>query len=509
MSENSTKGIFLKARIIHINSNDYIIILNSEDAKKVGITLNDRVEVVKGNLSVVSKVHYSTSLINPGEVGVYSNVSKEIDAKDGDTIYVEPIGIPKSFHCIKKKIAGEYLSKDEIMTIVKDISSRRLTDLEMAAFVVAQQIRSMTTDEIEWLTRSIAESGTIIKFGKNAADKHSIGGVPGNKVSLLIVPIVAAAGILIPKTSSKAITSPSGTANTMEVLANVEFSADELKRIVNKTNGAIVWGGTLNLAPVDNILIERVEYPLQLNPHSQMLASIMAKKLATSIKYLVMDLPVGSGCKIATKEEAIELANSFIELGRRVGIQVACGVTYGGQPVGHAVGPALEAREALQAFKKYLPSSLVEKSVRLAGLLFEIVGLAERGCGANMAREIFMSGRAEAKFREIIEAQGGNPKITPEEVPVGDHVMKIVAEQPGYATALDNKAIVRIAKAAGAPEDPGAGVLLYGKVGHKFEKGDTIMEIYGHNATKVRDAYNLALQLKPITIESMLLEVIA
>lgn len=496
-------------KVFDIVSNDYIAIMNEADSNKIGLTFFDRVEISHKNDTVVAKVRITRSLVNPGELGLYESTARELNVKDGDQVVMVPIIRPRSYRHIKKKLEGFKLTKEEIYEIVKDITAQRLSDLEMAAFILSEYHHGLDMDEVEWLTRAMAESGTIINFGRTVTDKHSIGGVPGNKVSLLIVPIIAAAGLLIPKTSSKAITSASGTADTMSVLANVEFSADELKRIVNKTHGALVWGGRLNLAPADDIMIRSVERPLSVDPKGQMLASIMAKKLATSVRYLVMDLPIGPGTKLPTREKAIELGNSFLELGRRLGIQVICGVTYGGQPVGHAIGPALEAKEALQAFTTQRPVSLIEKSTHLAGLLLEIAGRSPRGHGAELAKELLTSGKAEAKFREIIDAQGGNGKIKPDDIPLGAHKVEIVAEHDGYVTAVDNAALVTIARTAGAPHDKGAGVYIYGKIGRRFSKGDVIMEIYSNSTVKLNEAYNIAMQLKPITIEGMLLEVIS
>jgi AMP phosphorylase len=375
----------------------------------------------------------------------------------------------------------------------------------MAAFLMSEQFYGMDDDELLWLTRAMTESGTRIDFEKPVYDKHSIGGVPGNKVALIIVPIVAAAGLLIPKTSSRAITSPSGTADTMSVLAPVEFSAQELQKIALQTNGAIVWGGGLNLAPADDAFIT-VEYPLQIDPEPQMIASIMSKKLAVGTDFLVLDLPTGEEAKILTSEDARRLGNKFVDLGAKLGIRVHCGVTYGGQPVGHAVGPALEAREALQTLEGAGPTSLVEKSTALAGLLLEMGGKANKGGGQDMARDILQSGQALKKMREIVEAQGGNSNIHSEKILVGTHVRRIAAPANGYVTHISNAGINQIARAAGAPIEKGAGVILFNKRGHKVAKDETILEIYAERESKLEEAYSIVTKLKPVTIEGMLLE---
>jgi AMP phosphorylase len=400
---------------------------------------------------------------------------------------------------------GAKLGREEIYAIVKDVVSRNLSEVEMAAFVMAENYNGMSDDELLWLTRAIAETGTQIDFQKPVYDKHSIGGVPGNKITLIVVPIVAAAGLLIPKTSSRAITSPSGTADTMSVLAPVEFSAHELRSIAMRIGGAIVWGGGLNIAPADDAFIT-VEYPLQLDPEPQMIASILAKKLAVGTDFLVLDLPTGEGTKIPNSEDARRLGNKFIELGGKLGIKVRCGVTYGGQPVGHAVGPALEAQEALKTLEGVGPTSLVEKSTALAGMLLEMAGKAVRGNGQDIAKEILQDGRALAKMKQIIEEQGGGSNIKSDQVQVGQHRQLIVAPIDGYVTHVSNAAINQIARATGAPVERGSGLVLFGKRGHKIRKGEPILELYAERQSKLEDAFSMVAKLQPFTIEGMLLE---
>jgi AMP phosphorylase len=295
----------------------------------------------------------------------------------------------------------------------------------------------------------------------------------------------------------------------MSVLANVKFSIDEFKKIVLKVGGAIVWGGALNLAPADDVFI-RVEQPLKIDPKPQMLASIMAKKSSEGISYLVLDIPTGKGAKVANVEQARSLAGDFIELGRRLGITVKCGITYGGQPIGRAVGPALEAREALLALEHpdEASKSLVGKSIALAGILLEMTGLAGKGNGQDVAMDILRSGKAIKKFREIIECQGGNPSIKSEEIPIGKYVHKIISESDGYVTLVDNDVINSIARAAGAPIEKGSGVLIYAKQGYKVEKGQLLMEILAERATKLQEAVAICNYMKPLLVESMLLSTI-
>ncbi len=291
----------------------------------------------------------------------------------------------------------------------------------------------------------------------------------------------------------------------MSVLAPVEFSAQELRKIALKANGAIVWGGGLNIAPADDVFIT-VEYPLQLDPEPQMIASILAKKLAVGTDFLVLDIPTGEDTKILTAEEARRLGNKFIDLGSKLGIRIRCGVTYGGQPVGHAVGPALEAREALQTLEGFGPASLVEKATALAGLLLEMAGKATKGNGQEIAKDILQSGRALKKMKDIIDAQGGDPNIESEQIAVGPSKQSITAQADGYITHVSNAAINQIARATGAPGERGSGVVLFGKRGHKVTKGEPILEIFAERQSKLEEAYSLVAKLKPVAIEGMLLE---
>jgi AMP phosphorylase len=456
-------------------------------------------------MSEVTLVDITKSIVQTNWIGIPRSLAQQLKVVDGETISAQPISPPVAVKYVLEKMRGRKLGRDELYAIVKDVVDRNLSEAEMTAFLLSEQYHGMDDDELLWLTRAMAETGTRIDFEKPVYDKHSIGGVPGNKVSLIIVPIVAAAGLLIPKTSSRAITSASGTADTMSVLAPVEFSAQELRKISLQTNGAIVWGGGLNLAPADDEFIT-VEYPLQIDPEPQMIASILSKKLSVGTDFLVLDLPTGEDAKIQSPEQARRIGNKFIELGAKLGIRVRCGVTYGGQPIGHAVGPALEAKEALQTLEGAGPTSLVEKSTALAGLLFEMGGKAHKGDGQNLAKSILNSGQAMKKMKEIIEAQGGNPNIHSEEIQVGTHVRRITAPANGYVTHVSNASINQIARAAGAPTEKGSGIIIFDKRGHKVAKGEVILEIYSERESKLEEAYSMVAKLKPVTIEGMLLE---
>src|SRR4030043_762684 len=284
-----------------------------------------------------------------------------------------------------------------MVTIVKDVVERHLSEVEIAAFLTALNIYGLSMGENEALSRAMVETGKTLDFGEAPIlDKHSIGGLPGDKTSLLVVPIVAAAGFTTPKTSSRAITSPAGTADRVETLCPVNLSINESQNVVEKTNGCLLWGGSLELAPADDLFIQ-VEYPLGIDP--MLLPSILSKKKAIGATHVVIDIPTGMGAKIKTRTEAYTLASDFVDLGRRLDLNIQCALTFGEQPLGCGIGPALEAQEALSTLMGGGPPDLREKAVSLAGMLFEMVGVEN---GRVMAEDMLDSGKAMKKMREII-----------------------------------------------------------------------------------------------------------
>jgi AMP phosphorylase len=485
----------LKVKVLGIRSGGkQIIVIDDENASLLGIYSSDRVEVACGDRKIIAITNVATDL--PQEtIGIYEEVKGKLKVKEGETVTVRPAERPESLGFIRNKIMGRRLRAPEIKSIILDVVERHLSDVELASFVTSLYIRGTSMDEVEALTKAMVETGQTIDFGKGGIlDKHSIGGVPGDKTTLLVVPIVAAAGFTIPKTSSRAITSPAGTADRVEVLCPVNLGISKMKNVVKKTNACLAWGGTLDLAPADDLFIQ-VEYPLSIDP--LLLPSIISKKKAIGADYLAIDIPTGRGAKIKTIGEAQALSQEFIELGKRVDIHVQCGITFGEQPIGFAIGPALEAREALMALMGKGPVDLVNKATSLAGLLFEMMGAKD---GAKEAYKILRSGEAEQKLREIIAAQGGDSDVDPEDIKVGQKVVEIHSEETGRVQWINNRVIAQIARVAGAPKTKGAGVLLKKKLGEKVKMEEVLYEIYAGNAQKLELANALAQKLNPFGI---------
>lgn len=505
-SLDKMKFLKLKIKPLDMETGRNIVVLHEDDAEELGHFAGDRVKLSTPKTTIVAIANATRRMVQQGELGTFVEVTESLGLKPGDLVEVSLAPRPKSIAAIKKKMDGQQLSSEEIGAIVKDIAAENLTVTEMTAFVVAEHIKGMTTSEIVALTQHMVKTGDKLDLEvKPVLDVHSIGGVPGNKYALIVVPIVAAAGLTVPKTSSRAITSGAGTADVMEVLANVTFSLDEIKRIVRKVGAVLAWGGAVRLAPADDIII-RTERMLGVDPRCQLLASVMSKKLAVGADRILIDIPSGPGAKVERIEDARSLAHDFIDLGHKLNVQAEAAVTYGGQPVGYAVGPALEAREALETLRGNGPGSLIEKATSLAGIMLELGGTAAPGLGRQTAMELLKSGKAYQKMREIIEAQGGNPNIKPDDIPIGGKKETIPAPFSGYVTQIYNKRINAIVRAAGAPRDKGAGLRILLKEGRKVEKGEPLLEIYAEHETKLGEALMTAKLNPPVKIEGMLLE---
>jgi len=485
----------LKAKLLNIQAGGRrIAIIDEETAAFVGVHSSDRVRISYRDRQIIAIVNIASGFPR-NQIGFYKEISKMLGIKDGEKVEVQHAYIPESLSYVQEKIHGERLDETKIKAIVKDVVEHHLSDAEIAAFVTALHIRGISLDEIEALSRAMVETGCTLNLNKKQIlDKHSIGGIPGDKTTILVVPIVAAAGFTIPKTSSRAVTSPAGTADRVENLCPVNLTIEEITEVVNKTNGCMVWGGALELAPADDLFIQ-VEYSLGIDP--LLLPSILSKKKAIGATHVVIDIPTGRGAKIKTIGEAYALARDFIALGKNLDINIQCAATFGEQPLGYAVGPGLEAKEALETTMGNGPRDLREKATDLAGILFEMMGIKE---GKREAEKIISSGKAERKLREIIEAQGGNPKIKPEEIRIGDKCAEVTAEKDGYVLWINNQHVAQVAREAGAPKEKGAGIKLKAKLGEHVSKNDVLLEIYAERDTKLEAALQLAKKLQPFGV---------
>lgn len=415
------------------------------------------------------------ALVGPEDIGLAEPAFRRFAEPAGALVTVTPSSPPNSLDAVRAKIQGHTLSAPEITAIVDDLTHYRYSDMEIAAFLISSA-SFMTSDELLALTHAMAQAGTQLKWDKpTIVDKHCIGGIPGNRTSMIVVPIVAAHGLTIPKTSSRAITSPAGTADTMEVLTRVDLSVDEMKEVVSACHGCMVWGGHVNLSPADDILIS-VERPLSLDTREQMVASIMSKKIAAGSTHLLIDLPVGPAAKLTNATEAMRLRKLFEFVGDHFGISVEVITTDGHQPIGNGIGPVLEAQDvmAVLANDPKAPSDLREKSLRLSAHLLEYDPQLRGGSGYSRARELLDSGAAFKQMQKIIDAQG--PSIC--QTDLGTLTADVKASNDGAVSGIDCLRLNRLARSAGAPIDKGAGIKIFKKIGDRVEKGEPLYRIY-------------------------------
>ena len=494
-----------QVKLFPLKTEKLSVILNSADADELGLLPGDRVKVSLGRDTFVAEVEVATEMVNPGEVGVCTTTANLYKIAEPCSIELTPVPKPKSVEYIRKKLDGLKYSKNEIKDVISDISKNILNDIEIAAFVLASDIIGLDLDEIQWMTEAMVECGDKITFERGTiVDTHSIGGVPGNRASLIIVPTVAAAGLLIPKTASRAITSASGTADTMEVLANVNLSIDEIREITERVGGVIAWSAGANIAPADELII-KIEYQIEASPIPHLFASLLAKKVGSGSKYVAIDIPIGDKAKINSIDFGRSFASSFIELGRRLGLKVSATLSDGSQPICNGVGPALEAKEILKLMERCeVRNDVVEKSLSIAGILFEMTGVATDGYG--YAKKIFESGKSLEKFKEIIEAQGGDGSIKSDDIQIGDKTYTLRSNHQGAVIAVNNKSIVKIARAAGAPKDKGSGVYVHRKRGEIVRAGDPLLTIYAEKEWKLDNAVEIAHRKQPIDVSGVIIE---
>lgn len=405
-----------------------------------------------------------------------------------------------ALQAIQKKLVGKRLNYAEIYAVMDQISHERLGDVLTTYFAASGYSKGFSDQEIYFLTKAMVETGEKLHFSGIVADKHSIGGVPGTRTTLIVVPIVAAAGFKIPKSSSRAITTPGGTADDMEVLAGVEFDKEQIYKIVEKTKGCIVWGGSVNIAPADDVII-RVEEPLVFESYDKILVSIMAKKIAFGSTHVVIDLPYGEMVKVHNVKDAELLKDKFEKLAKKFDIKLRVLIHKTDEPAGRGIGPILEVKESMLVLeqKPNRPFDLEERALNLAGSLLNLCledasktlrekVMKNHGGGHEWARSILASGDALKKMQEIIKAQGGNEGVTSDKLRPGKYHYQVIAKKDGTVRKINSKNATVIAKILGAPDNHKAGIYLDKKIGEKVTKGHALYTLYSSNEYALKEA---------------------
>lgn len=441
------------------------------------------------------------AIVSCGQLGLSEDAFRALDVEEGHPVSVSQAEPPASIPALHRKIAGERLTREDFRAIVRDIAELRYSKIELTAFVVACDRGELDREEVFYLSDAMSRVGRRLDWHEHpVVDKHCIGGIPGNRTSLLVVPIVAAHGLLCPKTSSRAITSPAGTADTMEVLADVDLPFDTLGEIVRSHRGCLAWGGTSQLSPADDVLIA-VERPLAIDSPGQMVASILSKKAAAGSTHLLLDIPVGPHAKVRAMPEARQLRKLFEFVAKCMGLTLDVVITDGSQPIGHGIGPVLEARDAMRVLANHpeAPMDLRQKALRLAGRMLEFDPDVRGGDGFAIARDILDSGRALDKMRAIIKAQG-EKAFDPDDPPLAPLHFDVVAPRAGVVTTLDNLKLARIARLAGAPKAAGAGVELRVRIGDTVEAGEPLYRVYAAYRNELAFAHRSSERASGVTL---------
>ncbi len=457
-----------------------------------GLKSQTRINVKLGTKSIIATLEIITSdIIRQGEAGLSEYAWKILQVQNGDEALIYHAPPVPSLSFVHSKIYNNDFTKEQIYQIIDDISKGRYSNVQISAFLTACAGDKINKKEITYLTKAMIDVGDKLDWNDEIiVDKHCVGGLPGNRTTPIIVAIIAEFGLKMPKTSSRAITSPAGTADTMEVLTTVELNISQIKKIIKEQNGCIAWGGAVSLSPADDILI-MVEKSLDLDSEGQLVASILSKKIAAGSNHILIDIPIGQTAKVRTLKMAKKLKGYLERIGKNLNVKVKVIFSDGSQPIGKGIGPALEARDIIAVLQNQetAPQDLRNHALNLAGHILEFSSKVKKGCGLKIATEILESGKAWIRFQAICNAQGGI-----KEIPTTNHQYKFLASKAGTVKAIDNRQIALIAKLAGAPIDKVAGLDINVKIGDKIKVGDELLTIYAESKGTLEYAVDYLLE---------------
>lgn len=469
----------LKLKYLGIDTYNEPVIYMRKDAHiclSEGFEAQARVQVTLNNRDLIATLNtIDSDILHHNEASLSHYAWHFLSAQENDVISIAHPRPLESLSYIRSKIYDNELSYDQINEIIKDVVSGRLSDIDIAMFLTATAGNRLKVTEILHLTQAMVESGEKLTWPSElVVDKHCIGGLPGNRTSPIIVPIVAEFGLMIPKTSSRAITSPAGTADVMEIFAPVNLNIKAMRAVVEQENGCIVWGGSVSLSPADDLLI-RIERSMDLDSEGQLIASILSKKIAAGSTQVLIDIPVGETAKIRSMQRAENLKNFLTIIAQELSIKLNVVFSEGSNPVGRGIGPALEAQDIWDVLTcdKNAPQDLRERSLMLAGHILEFSDQVPKGHGRKMAESILDSGKALKKFEAICKAQGGMF-----EIPKAPYSKTIIAGKSGKITRIDNRLLGRLAKLSGAPNSKVAGIKLEVNLNSIVEKGQPLFTLY-------------------------------
>jgi thymidine phosphorylase len=471
---------FLTLTRLGIDTHQEPVVYMREDChvcRSEGFNAQGRVQICAGDRSIIATLDIvKGDLLSHQKAGLSEAAWLLLKAAEGEKATFRHAPAVDSMSYVRGKLYGKAFTERGANDIIRDISAGRYSDIQLSAYVTACAASNLSLDETIHITRAMVDVGRHIKWepGRIIVDKHCVGGLPGNRTTPIVVAIVAANGLTMPKTSSRAITSPAGTADTMETLTEVNLDFDRMRDVVDQHGGCLAWGGSVSLSPSDDIII-RVERALDLDSEGQLVASVISKKVAAGSTHVLIDIPVGPTAKVRSAELAERLAMQLTLTGAALGLTVRTMLTDGSQPVGVGIGPALEARDLLAVLQNQPESSqeLRRRALALAAVLLEMGEACEVGGGMALAVRTLDSGLAWQKFQAICDAQGGM-KIPP----VAAHTRTLLAPRRGVVAMLNNRVISRLASLAGAPNAPAAGISMHVRLGDVVDLGQPLMTLH-------------------------------
>ena len=399
---------------------------------------------------------------------------------------------------IDKKKKGNELSREEIEFFISSLVDKSMPDYQASAWLMAVWFQGMTDVETSYLTEAIINSGEKIDFGEltsKIVDKHSTGGV-GDKVTITLIPVLAAAGIPIAKLSGKGLGHTGGTIDKLESIPNFScaLSVENLKEQV-KDIGVAIGQQTGNLTPADGILYALRDVTATIDAKPLIASSVVSKKIAAGAGNIVLDVKYGSGAFMKTPEDAVELAKIMVNIGKHLNRPITAVVTSMEEPLGRAVGNSVEVIESIEFLKgNIVTGDIAELTYDFAAIALMLTGkFIDEQTARDYVKEIILNGKALDKFRELIVAQGGNPDVI-EDYSVFDQAkykLEILAEQSGYVKKIDAYKVAYGCKLLGAgrekkgdPIDYSVGVFLNKKSGEAVQAGEVLYTIYANDENK-------------------------
>lgn len=494
-----------KVQLLDIKDGErLIVLLNPKQAMAFGINLNNKVQLTKANGEyIVADVSLSEAVLE-GSVAICADISEKLNFENNELIAVSLAeSSSTSYEAIRKKMKGETISYDEMFAIIKDISENKLDDTMMTYYVASSFFYPTTDEEMYQTAKAMAECGVMFKYpkGEIIADKHCIGGVPWNETTMILIPLIASLGIKIPKNFSKSITSPAATGECVNVLMNINFNKEGIEKLVKDQNCCLVrWGG-LDLAPADDKLI-KVQYPLSMQSRAKVVSSIMAKKYAMGVTHSLIDIPVGPTAKVSSMKEAKDWKKKFEYVGKKLWMKMSVQITEANEVIGNGVGAVMQVREVLRILQQHPERAmdLESKVIFLASKIIEEVGLEKGKEAVKLATHQLVSWAAWEKMQEIIKAQGGNPEVNSESLPLWAHTFDVIAEKDWVLKMIDLHDINAVCRKLGCPVIDQAGLYLYKKTGDKIKKGEVICKLYAQDEVKLKHGIERWKERSPLHI---------